>query len=141
IIVKEYSRLGVLYKKLKDNKIEASELDELLSLLERKDIRHQVEPELKKSCQEHNHALFEPHFSEQILELKKKAQAMEGGQSGGGRKFHWKRRTVVRAASIAASLIAAVAFLIALNVFDSRIEYQTGYGERQKINLPDGSVV
>ncbi len=139
--MKDISRINILYKRLKNNSITGAELDELFSMLEDREGRDLVEPELMKSWEEHFDSIADTDILEQIREFKMKVTSSTTTEAGNERRVFSKKRLLLRTASIAAGLVLIATLLFALGIFDSRIEYHTDYGEREKITLPDGSVV
>lgn len=139
--MKDHSRINILYSRLKNNSITGAELDELFSILEDRKAWDIVEPEMKKSWEAHLKAPHDVDLREQIMEMKRKGNPNWKEKLEWKWPHSWKQSTFIRVASIAASLLVIITLIFALGIFDSRIEYHTDYGEREKITLPDGSVV
>lgn len=128
-------RIKTLYHRLKENSISDVELNEFLDLLDHEDARKGLDPEIQdtwsslKSIEESN------EIRAQKFELKTKLKVFHT------EKKRWRQKTVWLYGT-AASIVILIALTVLLkDVFSTSIEYSTGFGERQKIDLPDGSKV
>ena len=130
--VSKKERIIHLYHRLKANSISKSELDEFLGLLSEDKGQENLDMEFKDTWEHYKTQSNTRELKDQIEELKSKFSE----------KRISKERKVFRMYRIAASLAILIAFTaILFSTFPKNIEYSTGFGEREKINLPDGSVV
>lgn len=131
------TKIKRLYSKLLSNRITETELDEFLSLLEQGDSRIYSEMEMKKMWDRVPRPALNAELQSEIQEFKEQVRY----ESGIVRKKLWDRSGVRMVGVVAASLMVLISFLFLSGVLSEEIEYSTSFGEREKIALPDGSVV
>lgn len=135
--VKEKGKIKNLYSKLLSNRITEPELEEFLSLLEREEGRILSEAEMKKLWDRIPTAQLNPELQNEIHAFK---EQVKYGSGIVHEKF-WDRIGLRMVGMVAASLVVLISFVFLSGILSDQIEYKTSYGEREKITLPDGSVV
>ena len=138
LYVRDYSKIESLYDKLKGNRITETELDELFSMLDLKHGRKLYDAEMKKVWNQKNTIPVNAQMRIRIQELKDQVKSENRRERYTGR---WLGSNLRLIGSIAASMVILVTLLFASGIFNRKIEYHTDYGEREKVTLPDGSVV
>jgi len=118
-----------------------SELDEYFLLLNEKEGRSLNDTEMKTFWDQNRAVPVDPEMRKRIVALKERATTEVGTRVNSRQLNPLKPGNFRLIASIAASIIVLTFLLFATGIFDSEVEYHTGFGEREKITLPDGSVV
>jgi len=139
--VKDSYKIKILYTRLKKNQITESELDEFFLLLENEESRRLSELEMKKLWDRNLRVPLDDKIRNHILELKDHAGKGTESEQKNGHVITLQGRNIRKIGIVAMGFIILVSILFASGVFGDKIEYHTGFGEREKITLPDGSVV
>src|SRR5690606_2964803 len=114
-----------------------SELDEYFLLLDQKEGRSLSDAEMKKFWDQNGAVSMDPEMRKRIEELKERAKTEAGRPDKSPQWIPLIPINFRLIASIAAGIIILTVLLFASDVFNSEIEYHTGFGEREKIVLPD----
>lgn len=138
--MEENFRIKELYRKLINNRITPSELDEFLDLLDRQDNNALTYAEMEVLWNRGLKVAVDDNIKNQIRSLQDRAlEAKSRGyvsDTPSIKLINWRYL-----GGVAAGLLILLVVFYSLGVFHHEIEYHTDYGEREQITLPDGSIV
>lgn len=135
--MEDKTKIIKLYNKVLSNRITETELDEFLSLLEQGEGRIFSDLEMKKLWDRLPGLPLNAELQNEIQEFKEQMKH----DSGIVRKKFWGSSGLRMVGAVAASLAVLISFVYLSGILSEEIEYNTSFGEREKVTLPDGSVV
>lgn len=145
--MKDNIRIKELYRKLIQNRISSSELDEFLDLLDQQEGQALTDAEMKILWDQKRKLPLNEAMKTQIWELQERAKGesvaapTSDSASASIRDSRWRVRRFRFIGGVAAGLLLLIALFYFSGILNNEIEYHTSFGEREKITLPDGSMV